>query len=53
MINIAQLWVLSGTVEAALAQDFKQLVPLVIASGVCWLIACSIILWWRPVARRF
>ena len=52
MINLAQLWILSATVEAALAREFKQLLPLVIASGVCWLIALSIFLWWKPASRR-
>ncbi len=52
MINLAQLWVLSAAVEAALAREFKQLLPLVVASGVCWLIALSIILWWKPASRR-
>lgn len=52
MINLAQLWVLSAAVEAALARDFKQLLPLIIGSGVCWLIALSIFLWWKPVSRR-
>ena len=52
MINIAQLWILSATVEAALASHYKQLIPLVIASGVCWLIALSIFIWWKPAARR-
>jgi hypothetical protein len=52
MINLAQLWVLSAAVEAALAREFKQLLPLVIASGVCWLIALSIFLWWKPASRR-
>ncbi|MEO8650398.1 MAG: DUF6755 family protein [Acidobacteriota bacterium] len=52
MINIAQLWILSATIEAALAGHFKQLVPLVIASGLCWLIALSIFLWWKPVKQR-
>ena len=52
MINIAQLWVLSAAVEAALAREFKQLLPLVIASGVCWLIALTIFLWWKPASRR-
>ena len=51
MINIAQLWILSGAVEAALAHEFRHLVPLVIASGICWLIALSIFLWWRPAGR--
>jgi hypothetical protein len=52
MINIAQLWVLSAAVEAALAREFKQLLPLVVASGVCWLIALTIFLWWKPASRR-
>ncbi len=52
MINVAQLWILSAAVEAALAHDFGQLPPLVISSGICWLIALSIILWWKPAARR-
>ena len=52
MVNLAQLWALSASVEAALARDFKQLLPLVIASGVCWLIALSIFLWWKPAPRR-
>ncbi len=52
MINIAQLWILSATIEAALAAHYRQLVPLVIASGVCWLIALTIFLWWKPAARR-
>ncbi len=52
MINIAQLWILSATVEAALASHFEQLIPLVVASGLCWLIALTIFLWWKPVGRR-
>jgi hypothetical protein len=48
MINLAQLWLLSAVVEAALARDFKQLTPLVVASAVCWIIALTIFLWWRP-----
>lgn len=52
MINLAQLWILSAAVEAALAREFKQLLPLVIASGVCWLIALTIFLWWKPASRR-
>ena len=52
MINIAQLWILSATIEAALATHYKQLFPLVIASGVCWLIALSIFLWWKPAPPR-
>ncbi len=52
MINLAQLWILSAAVEAALAHEYKQLTPLVIASGICWLIALSIIIWWKPAIRR-
>jgi hypothetical protein len=52
MINLAQLWILSAAVEAALALEFKQLMPLVIASGICWLIALTIFLWWKPAERR-
>ena len=52
MINVAQLWILSATIEAALAGDFKQLIPLVIASGVCWVIALTIFLWWKPAGLK-
>ena len=48
MINLAQLCLLAAVVDAALAHEFKQLVPLVIASGICWLIALTIFLWWKP-----
>lgn len=51
MINIAQLWILSATVEAALARHFDKLLPLILASGVCWLIALTIFLWWKPVSK--
>jgi hypothetical protein len=53
MINLAQLWILSAAVDAALAHEFRRLTPLVVASAVCWLIALSIFLWWKPAARRF
>jgi hypothetical protein len=52
MINVAQLWILAATVEAALARSYGELLPLVVASGVCWVISLSIILWWRPASRR-
>lgn len=52
MINVAQLWILAATVEAALARHYRVLIPLVAASFVCWLITLSIIFWWRPVSRR-
>ena len=53
MINVAQLWILSAAVEAALAHHYSSLVPLVVASGVCWLVALSIVFWWRPISRRY
>lgn len=53
MLNVAQLWILAATVEAALAHYYRELLPLVIASGVCWLISLSIILWWKPSSRRY
>ena len=48
MINIAQLWVLGATIEAALARRFSVLLPLVVSSGICFVISLSIIRWWRP-----
>jgi hypothetical protein len=53
MVNVAQLWILSATVEAALARHFSVLLPLVIASGLCFAIVLSILLWWRPASRRY
>ncbi|HYW69754.1 MAG TPA: hypothetical protein VE961_01890 [Pyrinomonadaceae bacterium] len=52
MINIGQLWILAATVDAALAHRYASLLPLVIASGICFLITLSIIRWWRPTSRR-
>ncbi len=52
MINVAQLWILAAAVEAALAHSYGEILPLVVASGVCWIICLSIILWWRPASRR-
>ncbi len=52
MINVAQLWILSATVEAALASHYSMLLPLVISSGICFLVTLSILLWWRPVSRK-
>jgi hypothetical protein len=52
MINIAQLWILAATVDAALARHYSVLVPLVIASGICFLITVSILLWWRPTSGK-
>jgi len=52
MINLAQLWILAATVDAALAHHFKVLLPLVIASGACFLITLSIIRWWRPISAK-
>ena len=53
MINVAQLWILAATVEAVLGHNYRELWPLVIASGVCWLITLSIVLWWRPASHRY
>lgn len=53
MINVAQLWILSATVEAALAAHYRVLLPLVISSAICWLITLSITFWWKPVSRRY
>ena len=52
MINVAQLWILSAGIEASLAGEYEQLVPLVIASAVCWAIGLSIYLWWKPASAR-
>ena len=51
MINVAQLWILSATVEAALARHYDKLLPLVVASGVCWVISLSIFFWWKPAPK--
>jgi hypothetical protein len=53
MVNVAQLWVLAATVEAALAHRFSALLPLVIASGICFVVTLTLIFWWRPASRRF
>ncbi|MCC6328429.1 MAG: hypothetical protein IT174_07930 [Acidobacteria bacterium] len=52
MINVAQLWILAATIEAALAREFSQLIPLISASVVCWIIALTIFLWWKPASRK-
>ncbi len=52
MINVAQLWILSATIEAALAGEYKQLIPLIAASAFCWVIALTIFLWWKPASSR-
>ena len=53
MINVAQLWILAATVEAALAHRFNALLPLVVASGICFVVTLTLIFWWRPASRRF
>ena len=53
MVNIAQLWILAATVEAALAHRLGALLPLVIASGVCLIVTASLIFWWRPPSRHY
>ena len=52
IVNVAQLWILAATVEAALSHRFSALLPLVVASGICFLITLSILRWWRPTSRR-
>ena len=52
MINIAQLWILAATVDATLARKYSVLIPLLVASAVCFLITLSIIRWWRPTSRK-
>src|SRR5215203_4439486 len=52
MINIAQLWILAATVDAALAGHYSVLLPLVVASSICFLITLSIIRWWRPTSKE-
>jgi hypothetical protein len=52
MVNVAQLWILAATVEAALAGHLSMVVPLVVSSGVCFVITLSLLLRWRPVSRR-
>ena len=52
MINIAQLWILAATVDAALARHYSVLLPLVISSGICFLITLSILRWWRPTSGK-
>jgi len=53
MINAAQLWILAATVEAALARHFSALVPLIVASGICFVVTLTIIFWWRPASRHY
>src|SRR4029453_1855052 len=53
MVNLAQLWILAATVGAALAHQFATLLPLVIASGICFVVTLTLIFWWRPASRRF
>lgn len=52
MINIAQLWILSAAIEAALAGEYSHLWPLLITSLVCWAIGLTIYLWWKPASAR-
>lgn len=53
MVNVAQLWILAATVEAALAHRYSALLPLVIASGICFVVTLTLIFWWRPALRPF
>ncbi|MBX7060630.1 MAG: hypothetical protein K1X52_03155 [Pyrinomonadaceae bacterium] len=49
MINIAQMWVLAAAVEAGLAHEVDHLLPLSLASAVCFFISLTIFFWWKPV----
>jgi len=49
MINIAQMWVLAAAVEAGLAHDLGHLIPLSLASALCFAISLTIFFWWKPV----
>ena len=53
MVNVAQLWILAATVEAALAHRFSALLPLVVASGVCLVVTLTLVFWWRPPSRHY
>ncbi|HXD34694.1 MAG TPA: DUF6755 family protein [Pyrinomonadaceae bacterium] len=53
MINVAQLWILAATVEASLARRYAALLPLIIASGICFVVTITLIFWWRPASRRY
>src|SRR5436190_19559887 len=52
MINLAQLWILAATVEAALAHHFSALLPLVIASGICLVVTLTLIFWEKAAYRH-
>ena len=52
MINVAQLWILAATVDAAIARHYSVLLPLIVSSGSCFLITLSIIRWWRPTSGK-
>lgn len=49
MINIAQMWILAAAVEAGLAHETNHLLPLCLASLICFVIALTLYFWWRPV----
>jgi hypothetical protein len=53
MINVAQLWILAATVEAALARRLSALLPLIVASGICFVVTLTLIFWWRPASRHY
>lgn len=53
MINVAQLWILAATVEAALAHRYSVLLPLVVASGICFVITLTLLFWWRPASHHY
>jgi len=53
MVNVAQLWILAATVEAALAHRLSALLPLVIASAICFVVTLTLIFWWRPASPHY
>ena len=53
MVNVAQLWILAATVDAALGHRFSALLPLVLASLICFVVTLTLIFWWRPASGRF
>ncbi len=52
MINVAQLWILSAAIEAALAGEYGHLLPLILSSAACWAIGLTIFIWWKPASQR-
>jgi hypothetical protein len=43
MINVAQLRILAATIEAAVGHRLNALLPLVVASGICFVFTLTIV----------